>query len=369
MLRVRSPSFQEVSNVILNAVPRDRDTAIQMLQTFVTSNEDPGRSANFKSTKPDRMDTIIKALRQPDVSQDSHMVLLLLKSLKILSRKHDNRLNAGVGSSHDTHVRFITLDRLEFCFLANFRFLLTTRSFSCARGVEDIRIVLDYQRNACNCRIGAEAANVLLNLCYERRNVESVISCGGVPPLLDALSSDEVEMQANAAGAIQSICFQDVGRKSIRGTGGILQFVKLLDSEHTKVRLRSVGAVHNVSSDPKAIQIIRHNGGIPKLVRMLRSPHVSIKGSAAGALQNLSREIASRIVIRDLDAVGPLSDLLSADDTQAQVCAAGALLNLLGPELATKEEKQREGLGKIVSLILSVSIMFQGLEEAFPLIV
>ena len=46
-------------------------------------------------------------------------------------------------------------------------------------------------------------------------------------------------------------------------------------------------------------------------------------------------------------------------DMQAQVCAAGALLNILGPELERSETGilQRKGFGKIMSCLLTLSIV------------
>lgn len=50
---------------------------------------------------------------------------------------------------------------------------------------------------------------------------------------------------------------------------------------------------------------------------------------------------------------------------QAQVCAAGALLNILGPELERKESGvlQRKGFGRIMSCLLTMSIVHEALYE------
>lgn len=56
--------------------------------------------------------------------------------------------------------------------------------------------------------IAAEAANIILNVCYERASVALVIQCRGVEILVGCLSDSNADLQANAAGAIQSICFQ-----------------------------------------------------------------------------------------------------------------------------------------------------------------
>ena len=54
----------------------------------------------------------------------------------------------------------------------------------------------------------AEAANIILNVCYERASVALVVQCGGVATLVSCLHDSSADLQANAAGAIQSICFQ-----------------------------------------------------------------------------------------------------------------------------------------------------------------
>lgn len=99
---------------------------------------------------------------------------------------------------------------------------------ACVRGFEDIKIVLQYLQHAANPRIASEAANVLLNLCYERKNVHIVVEHGGVPLLLNALESDEQDVQANAAGAIQSLCFQVRLAKTLQCQDSIKPFWLLL---------------------------------------------------------------------------------------------------------------------------------------------
>ncbi len=70
------------------------------------------------------------------------------------------------------------------------------------------RVVLRFVSAPPNACIAAEAANAVLNICYERDNVARVLRCDGVAPLIRLLSQPDGDVQANAAGAIQSICFQ-----------------------------------------------------------------------------------------------------------------------------------------------------------------
>ena len=73
--------------------------------------------------------------------------------------------------------------------------------------------------HARNEKIAGEGANVILNLCYEKENVDLVLLCDGVPPLVRLLSTNDNDLQANAAGAIQSISFQEDGRSKVKEEG------------------------------------------------------------------------------------------------------------------------------------------------------
>ena len=57
---------------------------------------------------------------------------------------------------------------------------------------------------------------------------------------------------------------------------------------------------------------------------------------------------------------GPMAAAAAAA-AAAQVCAAGALLNILGPELDALPEGcgQRRALGRIMSLVMAVSIVHE----------
>jgi hypothetical protein len=291
-----------------------------VLQGFVTANEDASRSANFANQAADDLSDIVQLASSPAAMAQDDTATRVLKTLKILSRKYENRIRLG-----------------EVL-------------------VEDLVRVLSEDRSAA---VAGEAANVVLNVCYERENVARIIQAGGVPPLISLLANPDLDLQANAAGAIQSICFQTEGRSYVREMGAIPAVLPLLSSPSLKVQTRAVGAVHNISSEPDAIRLIRRLEGIAPLVMLLRTPSAAVCGSAAGALQNLSRETTARREIRDLGAVVPLADLLFGDDVQSQVCAAGALLNLLGPELGAEDDSnaERQGFKKLLSIALSIGMV------------
>ncbi|KAK9824307.1 hypothetical protein WJX72_009322 [[Myrmecia] bisecta] len=332
MVGIHTPTFQDIERHLEThggVLSSSRTGFQQLLEGFVTANEDPATSTNFNNGLDDYVDCITNILTAIPPESDEATVLVLLKVLKIISRKQTNRQRIGE---------------------------------------HGIYAVLKHLRRPANPKVAAEGANVILNVCYEKANVDLVLRCNGVPPLIKFLSHADADVQANAAGAVQSICFQEKGRQGVRDAEAVPALIALLRSPQAKVKARAVGALHNLSSDSGSIRIIRRNEGIPKLVDLLRSDSWAVCGSAAGALQNVSREVASRMLIRELDAVCPLADLLSAPDLQAQVCAAGALLNILGPEIdrAPEGAAQRQGLARLMSCVVSLSVVHEAMYDSVP---
>ena len=65
------------------------------LQAFVSLNEDASRSPNYQSQARDDLDSVIKLLSSDAVKAHDQLLLYVLKMLKILSRKYDNRVRLG----------------------------------------------------------------------------------------------------------------------------------------------------------------------------------------------------------------------------------------------------------------------------------
>jgi hypothetical protein len=367
---VLAPSSGDVHDVLANvdamaggmkkALAARRDEALTALTDFVRANEDAERSPNLWDAKQDRLDLVFKLLSLRErMASDEALCVAALKTLKILSRKEENRL------------------------------AFTRRA---TQGVCD---VLRNNGRKISRAVASEGACVLLNACYERDNVDAVIACGGVEPLVrflsdgggfgdddDGTGTNEEErlhqsrsrpkppkppsspssssLRSNAAGAIQSISYTERGRARVRDCDGVNVLVRALrdlvggggktktatttttadasssssSSSSSLALARVVGAIHNMTSDAEAVRAARTLGGVPLIVPLLRSRAPSVAGSAAGAAQNMSREAASRRMIRDAGAIPALGELLVVGEVPAQVCAAGALLNILGPELS-----------------------------------
>lgn len=182
----------------------------------------------------DSMEQVRVGLAEPTkVLLESNRLLPLLTQLKVLSRKQSNRKAVG-----------------ESCIASLLRHLNSV---------------------SCTPRIKAEGANVVLNICYEKENVDTVLRCGAAATLVKhchffttcslsniqwlqvgsaacgnafmtvllmqvgCLGSLDEELQANAAGALQSICFQPEGRRMVRELGAIPPLVDLLSSPSLNV--------------------------------------------------------------------------------------------------------------------------------------
>ena len=65
------------------------------LQAFVSLNEDASRSPNYQSQARDDLNSVIKLLSSDAVKAHDQLLLYVLKMLKILSRKYDNRVRLG----------------------------------------------------------------------------------------------------------------------------------------------------------------------------------------------------------------------------------------------------------------------------------
>jgi hypothetical protein len=301
----------------------------RLLEAFVAANDDPARSANFANRMPDDVEPLARVLDDPGLERFPALALLVLRALKILSRKAENRR----------------------------RVLPAT-----------VRAVTQRLTTPPSAEIASEAANVVLNVCYEKGNVDMVLDAHAVAPLVSFLGARDHELCANAAGAIQSICFQETGKKVVRDLGAIPGLVQLLKSANTKVRTRACGAIHNLSTDVGCITLIRGSDGIPTLVKLLRAPEMIIAGSAAGAVQNLAREDDSRKIIVAHGAIEPLADLLVCRDIPTQAAALGALMNILGPSLGpqAKDAKKRIAFRKLLTTALVAGISFHGMFSEPP---
>ncbi|GAB4817590.1 hypothetical protein N2152v2_004636 [Parachlorella kessleri] len=212
--------------VIIYALPpsspaqEQLDLLVSTLSSFSAANDNPATSPHLKATTPDKIDGLVQLLARPEIHKDAERCALVLKALKILSRRQDNRQRCG-GHTFQTLMPFCSVKLLP--------------------------------------AIASEAANAALNLAYEPQNVAHLVRCKGELALLQLLASGQEEVLANAAGAVQTVCYQKEGREAVKRGGGVAVLLKLLQREEldAKVQQRAVGALHNLSSEADAIKLVR----------------------------------------------------------------------------------------------------------------
>jgi len=279
-----------------------------------------------KALLPDDLSPILSALLYTTESKNVHnskFLLMLMKLLKILSRKVENRVG------------------------------IPERSFQ----------ALISQLQHVNTKIATEIASVLLNACYEPENVEIVLSNGGGPALTKCLESSDEELQACAAGAIQSITYQVRGRnffeKSAPNT--VAALIRLVSSGNNRVRTRAVGALHNMSTDLGLVALLRNTDGVLPLVKLLEVSGGEAMRSAAGTIMNISRDTVCRQQARDAGVIPLLLKVLFGDDVKAQTSAVGALMNIVGVEV--ENERSRELFKKVLSLSLALGITYDCMND------
>eukprot|EP00753_Platysulcus_tardus_P021101 PLAT8623.2.p1 GENE.PLAT8623.2~~PLAT8623.2.p1 ORF type:complete len:507 (-),score=225.54 PLAT8623.2:120-1640(-) len=300
---------------------------LRLLEAFVEQNEDSESSRNLQREEGDDMVWLLHVMADSRIGKQRALLLAILSTVRILLRKSSNRCQMSGG------------------------------------GVAAVARLL---ASPGSLRIARELCAVVLNMCYERENVEQLLELGGMPLLVKLLAADDEQLAAAAAGALQSICYQASGRRSAVDEGALAPLVLLLrESDDVELLIRASGALHNISSDPLSIAAIRTAGAIAPLVKLLLQPDCQICGAAAGAIQNLSREAEAREEIVAAGAFSPLVDLLLGNDMEAQVSAAGALLNLVGPDLPSEhpDAPQRQALKKLLADGIALGAVFSAMTE------
>jgi hypothetical protein len=115
--------------------------------------------------------------------------------------------------------------------------------------------------------------------------------------VIEFLSHPEISVRSNAAAYLQHLTFMDDNKKQrTRALGGIPPLVNLLTQDILEIQRNACGALRNLSYGRKNDEnkrAIRNSGGIPAIVRLLRvhanNPEsLDIRELATGILWNLS---------------------------------------------------------------------------------
>ncbi|KAH1023634.1 hypothetical protein HUJ04_012800 [Dendroctonus ponderosae] len=101
--------------------------------------------------------------------------------------------------------------------------------------------------------IKANAAAYLQHLCYMHDpNKQKTRALGGIPPLVNLLSHDSIEVFRNACGALRNLSFgrqNDENKRSIKNAAGIPALINLLRrSSEAEIKELVTGVIWNLSS-------------------------------------------------------------------------------------------------------------------------
>eukprot|EP01112_Ceratiomyxa_fruticulosa_P010256 TRINITY_DN2702_c0_g1_i1.p1 TRINITY_DN2702_c0_g1~~TRINITY_DN2702_c0_g1_i1.p1 ORF type:complete len:403 (-),score=93.22 TRINITY_DN2702_c0_g1_i1:100-1308(-) len=341
-----------------------------ILKTFVSNNEISNRG-NEEDEHLDDLSYLFVALEHfTNIAKTKiennwnanvpNLHILVLKTLKIVTRKSVNR-HALPPNAIPIIIEQLSLDKINTSLTQNSN-------------------VSNYNK------VIIETVNLLLNLCYERENVESVLDLNTIDTLIELLRSEDNDIKAGTAGSIQSMCYQQRGRDEFSQKSDVLvpSLLNLLSVKNLKVQARATGALHNLSSKISIVLAIRDKNGIQTLVDLLidvinqkdslklasqadkesesedkvgvnfenNTLLTEIICSISGAIQNISRENQCRKVVQESGAVNPLTDLLFCDHIPTQTSAVGALLNLL----STENKECSADLKKLLSMSMIMGI-------------
>ena len=177
------------------------------------------------------------------------------------------------------------------------------------------------------------ATAVLSNLAALEECVKGIVQANGLRPVVSMLSSGS-HAAAHAAAVLSAIAQSSVrNKRSILSEGGLVPLVNLLSKEQRpKAKAEAAGALKSLTSgQPQTQRAVAEQGAIKSLIHMLSESEELCLVRAAGALAELCKDSASNqdAVRTTASGIGKLVNLLTtsaADNVHAEVAAALAVL-------------------------------------------
>ncbi|KAL0000182.1 hypothetical protein SO802_019784 [Lithocarpus litseifolius] len=150
-----------------------------------------------------------------------------------------------------------------------------------------------------------------------------------IQALVRKLSSRSVEERRTAAAEIRSLSKRSTdNRILIAESGGIPILVNLLTSEDVLTQENAVTSILNLSIYENNKGLIMLAGAIPSIVQVLRNGSMEARENAAATLFSLSLGDENKIIIGASCAIPALVALLQDGSTRGKKDAATALFNL-----------------------------------------
>ncbi|CAN4095493.1 unnamed protein product [Withania somnifera] len=202
---------------------------------------------------------------------------------------------------------------------------------------------------------------------------------GKVLPLIQDLSSSQLEVQRNAVKEIRMLSKENPeSRTSIVNQGGIQPLVQLLSYPDSRIKEHAVTALLNLSIDETNKKLISNEEPIPSIIEILKNGTIGAKENSAAALFSLSMLDENKEAIGSLNGIPPLIELLKIGSIRGKKDAITSLFNLCLYEqnvrLATEagiipplflllEKKNLEMVDEALSILLLLATYQDGRQE------
>ncbi|CAE7354175.1 PUB13, partial [Symbiodinium necroappetens] len=193
------------------------------------------------------------------------------------------------------------------------------------------------------------AANALRDLAISADNQALIAEAGGIPPLVELLSSSNTDVQMMAAAALRHLASNADNKALIAEAGGIPPLVSCLTTGTKWAQLHAAEALGTLMADwivvdrefvpmPEATEIAEANqasiasaGAIDPLIEMLtqRSGVMGFQEMAAQALRPFSSREDTRVAIVEAGAIPVLARLLTQCEPEHQHIVQHSVVGIL----------------------------------------
>ncbi|XP_074656297.1 uncharacterized protein LOC141909649 [Tubulanus polymorphus] len=163
------------------------------------------------------------------------------------------------------------------------------------------------------------------------RNKVVVVACGALEPLVNLLSSADVEIQCHTCACLTTLATKDIYKEEIAMSGAVMPLLNLVKSSEPRVKRNAMGAVLNLSHLELNREVLVSNGALPILVEAQNSRDVDIQYYCTAAISNLAVDNKHRtmiVAVGQHDILRQLIDLLMSPAEWVQCQACLALRNL-----------------------------------------
>ncbi|KAJ8600639.1 hypothetical protein CTAYLR_006926 [Chrysophaeum taylorii] len=176
------------------------------------------------------------------------------------------------------------------------------------------------------------AAAALWNLAANNPdNNAAIAKAGGILPLVDIATHGTVSAKPYAAAALGALAVSASNQVAIARAEGIPPLVEIAkNAASDDAKEMAAAALWNlaVNNAENKVAIARH-GGIPPLVEIAKNGSDAAKATAAVALWNLAaNNLDNKVAIARAQGIPPLVGIVSDGTDEAKAQAAGALWNL-----------------------------------------